>query len=70
MVITPPNAVPTPAMHHQATQKATELFQNHFVMLVDMTIVLQVGIFGTGRGYAVINTIKTDSNADHHRHDG
>ena len=57
-------------MHHQTTQKATELFQNHFVMLVDMTIVLQVGIFSTGRGYAVINTIKTDCNADHHRHDG
>ena len=36
-------------MHHQTTQKATELFQNHFVMLVDMTIVLVAGIFSGKR---------------------
>lgn len=47
-----------------------ELFQNYFVMFVDMIIVLQVGVFGMGRGYVVINIIKIDCNVDYYCYDG
>ncbi len=57
MVITPPNAVPTPACiisyaesHGTVPEPLCNACRYDFV--------LQVGIFSTGRGYAVINTIK------------
>ncbi len=58
MVITPPNAVPTPAC-------IIRLRESHGTVPEPLCNAcrydyrLQVGIFGTGRGYAMINTIKT-----------
>ncbi len=57
MVITPPNAVPTPACiigYAESHGTVPELLCN----ACRYDIVLQVGVFGTGRGYAMINTKK------------
>ena len=57
-------------MHHQAAKEATELFENRFVVLIDMAVIKNVMIVRAGRGHAVINAIEPDGDAYHHRHNG
>ena len=57
-------------MHHQAAQKAAELFQHVTIMLVDVAIVEDIVIIRARGGDAVIDAVEANGDADHYRHNG